>query len=219
MTEFSLDPLDLAALLASRVCHDVINPVGAIMNGLEVLEDDVDAETLRLALDLIRKSAATAAAQLKFCRLAFGSAGSAGAAIDTGEAETATRALLVNERTTLEWNIARVLMPKNRVKLIVNLCLIAASSIPRGGILVVNAQADDPDFLVKVEARAAQVKLPGHVPQLLGGTADPQTVDARGIQAYYTGLLARAAKLHVHIWATGNCLTLEAAPAPADILA
>ena len=87
MPTVSLDALDLAALLCSRVCHDVISPVGAIVNGLEVLEDEKDAEMRGFAVDLIKKSANTASARLQFCRLAFGAAGSAGASIDTGDAE------------------------------------------------------------------------------------------------------------------------------------
>ena len=83
MSGSSIEALDLAALLCSRVCHDLISPVGAIVNGLEVLEEDKDEETKTFALDLIKKSANTASAKLQFCRIAFGAAGSAGAQIDT----------------------------------------------------------------------------------------------------------------------------------------
>jgi histidine phosphotransferase ChpT len=83
----ALGALDLAALLCSRVCHDLISPVGAIVNGIEVLEEDKDEETRTFALDLIKKSARNASARLQFCRLAFGAAGSAGSQIDTGDAE------------------------------------------------------------------------------------------------------------------------------------
>ena len=87
MTDVSLSALDLAALLCSRVCHDVISPVGAIVNGLEVLEEEKDEGMRSFAEDLIRKSARQASARLQFARLAFGAAGSAGAAIDLGDAE------------------------------------------------------------------------------------------------------------------------------------
>src|ERR1700677_2936981 len=113
----TLGPLDLAALLCSRVCHDLISPVGAIINGLEVLEEDKDEETKTFALDLIKKSATQASAKLQFCRLAFGAAGSAGAQIDLGDAENAARGLLEDGKTTLVWNLPRVLLPRNRVKL------------------------------------------------------------------------------------------------------
>src|SRR5438270_3722375 len=87
----SPDMLELAALLCSRVCHDLISPVGAIVNGLEVLDDNPKPDDRDFALDLIRKSAKTASARLQFCRLAFGAAGSAGAQIDLGDAQTMAR--------------------------------------------------------------------------------------------------------------------------------
>ena len=85
MSGTPIEALDLAALLCSRVCHDLISPVGAIVNGLEVLAEEKDEETKTFALDLIKKSATTASAKLQFCRIAFGAAGSAGAQIDTGD--------------------------------------------------------------------------------------------------------------------------------------
>ena len=139
MTTLALDPMDLAALLCSRVCHDVISPVGAIVNGLEVLEDEDDASMRDVAIDLIKKSARSASARLQFCRLAFGAAGSVGASIDTGDAESVARGLLTTEKTTLNWTATRQLMAKNKVKLLLNLCLLANTTIPRGGVLTVDA--------------------------------------------------------------------------------
>ena len=109
----TLDALDLAALLCSRVCHDLISPTGAIVNGLEVLEEAKDEETKEFALDLIKKSAKTASARLQFCRIAFGAAGSAGAQIDTGDAETMARGFL-DDKIKLTWNMQRVLLPAAR---------------------------------------------------------------------------------------------------------
>ena len=129
----SLTPLDLAALLCSRVCHDVISPVGAIINGLEVLDGEQDEEMRTVAMELIKKSAVSASARLQFCRLAFGAAGSFGALIDTGDAEKVARDLFANGRTVLEWNCGRRMASRSSVKLLLNLCLIAASAVPRGG--------------------------------------------------------------------------------------
>ena len=109
------DNLELAALLCSRVCHDLISPVGAIVNGLEVLDDNPKPEDREFALDLIRKSAKTASARLQFCRLAFGAAGSSGAQIDLGDAQTMARGHLEDGKTTIAWNLPRLLLPKNRV--------------------------------------------------------------------------------------------------------
>src|SRR5438445_10879194 len=95
------DMLELAALLCSRVCHDLISPVGAIVNGLEVLDDDPKPEDREFALDLIRKSAKTASARLQFCRLAFGAAGSSGPQIDLGDAQTMARGHLEGGQCTI----------------------------------------------------------------------------------------------------------------------
>jgi len=102
------DNLELAALLCSRVCHDLISPVGAIVNGLEVLDDNPKPEDRDFALDLIRKSAKTASARLQFCRLAFGAAGSPGAQIDLGDAQTMARGQIEDGKTTIAWKLAAI---------------------------------------------------------------------------------------------------------------
>src|SRR4249919_4110196 len=113
--QVTLDALDLAALLCSRVCHDLISPTGAIVNGLEVLEEkDSDEETKTFALDLIKRSARTASARLQFCRLAFGAAGSASAQIDLGNAQVMARGFIEDDKTKLTWNLPHVLLQIGR---------------------------------------------------------------------------------------------------------
>ena len=101
------------------------------------------------AMDLIKKSTAVASARLQFCRLAFGAAGSAGASIDTGDAESVARGLIGEDKTKLEWNATRALLPKNKVKLILNLVLIAGQAIPRGGVIKVTLDGMDNDMTIK----------------------------------------------------------------------
>ncbi len=212
MPVISLDPLDLAALLCSRVCHDVISPVGAIVNGLEVLEEEKDEEMRAIATDLIKKSARTASAKLQFCRLAFGSAGSAGAFIDTGDAEQVARSLLGDDRTRIEWNAPRALMPKNKVKLALNMCLIGAAAIPRGGVLKVDLIGEGDMACFVVSASGPNVRLASGVPLLLQGEPESGTVDAHGIQAFYTGLIARASGLDVSAQTTAEGVVVTSAP-------
>ncbi len=214
MTQFSLDALDLAALLSSRVCHDVISPVGAIVNGLEVLEDkDMDAEMRSHALALIKSSAGEASARLQFCRLAFGAAGSKGASIDTGDAELVTRQFLADERTQLNWSVPRALMSKNKVKLLLNLCLMADTTIPRGGVISVSSSGDDEGVSFKIEAKGTNARLAANIAGLLAGEAEDGVIDARAVQPYYAGLVARACGLEVSVSAEPELVTFEAKPA------
>ena len=210
MSVFALDPLDLAALLCSRVCHDVISPVGAIVNGLEVLEDESDPEMRNFAIELIKKSANTASARLQFCRLAFGAAGSAGASIDTGDAEKVARNLFVDDRTKLEWNAARVLMPKNKVKLVLNMCLIAAATIPRGGVITVTINDADGQTEILVHSKGSHLRLADHVPALMAGRPTTENVDAHGVQAFYTGLIARECAMDIQAQIASDFIEVSA---------
>jgi histidine phosphotransferase ChpT len=203
----AIEALDLAALLCSRVCHDLISPVGAIVNGLEVMEEDKDEETKTFALDLIKKSAHQASARLQFCRLAFGAAGSAGAQIDLGDAEKAARGLLEDDKIKLTWSLPRELLQKNKVKLLMNMLLIAAGSIPRGGTLTVDPAEGGQGF--RITAAGLNARLNQTAAELLGGNS-AQSVDAHAIQPVYTGILARDCGLTVSAIAEGEAVIVAA---------
>ena len=205
----TLEALDLAALLCSRVCHDLISPVGAVVNGIEVMEDDADEQTKTFALDLIRKSATTASARLQFCRIAFGAAGSAGAAIDLGDAEGVARGMLEDDKTKLKWGLPRLLLPKNRVKLLLNLLLLAGGSIPRGGSLTLEAVGETDSMGFKVTAAGLNARIPPAVPALVAGEAE-SPIDAHAIQPFFTGLLARACGMSVTLAPEGEAIVLTA---------
>ena len=204
-----LSDLDLAALLCSRVCHDLISPVGAIANGLELIDDpEMDAETKETALDMVRSSARTAAAKLKFCRIAFGAAGSAGAVIDLGEAGDIAKAFVGEEkRVQLEWHAPRENRPKQQVKLVLNMVLMALAGIPRGGLVTVTAAGGS------FAARAAgdRAKVPEQIAQVLDGTVELTALDARLVQPYYARELARSAGLTLTMAMDGADVVVTAA--------
>jgi histidine phosphotransferase ChpT len=205
----ALDALELAALLCSRVCHDLISPVGAIVNGLEVLDDNPKPEDRDFALDLIRKSAKTASARLQFCRLAFGAAGSAGAQIDLGDAQAMARGHIEDAKTSIVWNLPRVLLPKNRVKLLLNMLIIAQQTIPRGGTLTVDPIGEGDVMSFRVTASGLNARLPQHIAALLSGDQPPAT-DAHAVQPYYTRLLAQACGLSVSLAPEGEAVVVAA---------
>jgi len=206
----SLEPLDLAALLCSRVCHDLISPTGAIVNGLEVLDEAKDEETKTFAYELIKKSAATASARLQFCRIAFGAAGSAGAQIDLGDAEAVARGFIEDGKTKLTWNLPRALLPKNRVKLLLNMLVVAGHAIPRGGVLTVDPVGTGESMSFRIVATGLNARVAQPVPGLLAGSVGHE-VDAHAIQPFYTGLLGRSCGLTVAIAAEGDAIVVSAA--------
>jgi histidine phosphotransferase ChpT len=208
-----LTPLDLAALLCSRVCHDVISPVGAIVNGLEVLDDEEDEEMRAVAMELIKKSAISASARLQFCRLAFGAAGSFGASIDTGDAERVARDIFANDRTILQWTAARRLASRNMVKLLLNLCLIAAGSIPRGGIITVDLSNGEGAMTMRVEAKGANARLSHSATDILTSAFPSEAIDGHSIQLYFTTLLARECQATLNTSTAQDTVTLTASPA------
>lgn len=190
-----LGALDLAALLCSRVCHDAVGPVGAIVNGLELLDEDDSAETQALSLELIRKSARQASARLQFARIAFGAAGSAGSAVDLGYAQQLTQQFVQDEKVTLDWQTPRLFVEKNRVKLLMNLVIIALAAIPLGGTVTVSMDGDAEAPRFTVEAVGPKPRLAPHLLDLLAGKSETGSVDAHGFQIFYTGAIARASNM------------------------
>jgi histidine phosphotransferase ChpT len=205
------DALELAALLCSRVCHDLISPVGAIVNGLEVLDDNPKPEDRDFALDLIRKSAKTASARLQFCRLAFGAAGSSGAQIDLGDAQAMAKGHIEDGKITLGWNLPRLLLPKNRVKLLLNMLVIAQQTIPRGGALTINPVGEGETMSFRVTAAGLNARVPQNIADVLSAPSVPPATDAHAVQPYYTRLLAQACGLKVSLAPEGENVVIAAA--------
>ena len=159
-----------------------------------------------------RRARVSASARLQFCRLAFGAAGSLAASIDTGDGENVARGLLVNEKTALDWKAPRRLLPKNIVKLVLNLCLVGSGCIPRGGVLTVDIEGDGDATTIRVEARGANARLPHSAARFFSGET-VETVDAHSIQPYYALLLADQCGMAVASSAGAEAVTLTASPA------
>ena len=205
-----LGDLDLASLIGSRICHDLISPIGAISNGLEVLQTSDDEEMRKVALDLIGNSARAAARKLAFARLAFGAAGSMGSDISLGDAQDIAEEFLKEDRrVTLNWQAPRENRPKVIVKLLLNLMLLGISCIPRGGEVTVKTEGD----ALLVEAKGPRAALPEKTAKVLTGEMPAADVDAHMVQPYYTLLLLEESGYGLDIeQATDDTVLLRAAP-------
>ena len=211
-----LKATDLAAMLCSRVCHDLINPVGAIGNGLEVLADPSQGAMADGAQELIANSAKQARAKLEFARLAYGASSTAGTDFDTRECERVAKLLFEIEKADLDWHVPLILLPKHKAKLLMNMLLIAAMSVPRGGLVTVKVEgaagAERFVFTSKSDPEKRQKTLmPAGAEGLLSG-APEGGVDARGIQPFYTGILARMTDMELKISVEGDTFEFTATP-------
>ncbi|WP_279477736.1 histidine phosphotransferase ChpT [Aureimonas sp. SK2] len=192
----ALSAPDLAALLASRLCHDIISPVGAIQSGLELLDDMPDDPE---SMALVRSSTKSAVAKLQFARIAYGASGSSTAQIDMGDAKTVAEGLMSFEKASLQWTGERAYVPKNIAKLVLNLLVVANASVPRGREVEVTIEQLEPVARFTIAARGKPLRVPAKFRELLAGDATPDSIDAHGIQPYYALLLAREAGLTVSL--------------------
>lgn len=201
----ALDPVSLSALLASRLCHDLINPVGALGSGLEVLDDSGMDQTMKdAALDLIRSGGEKSIALLKYARLAYGSAGGHGAQIPLEEAELILRDLYRWSKAELAWRLAPALVDKEEAKAVLILAHAAADCVPRGGAVTVTGGAGD----YTVEATGPRVMLQDDFIAALAGVTDD--IKPKFAPAYVAGLMAREKGGEITASLDGEKVTMRA---------
>lgn len=202
--------MEIASLLSSKICHDVIGPVGAIYNGLEILDEDTNADSKSYALDVIRNVTEQASAKLDFARFAFGAAGSAGAMIDLTMAHKISVAFVGKGKHSLVWHAAPGLMAKDKVKLLLNLVASALTALPRGGEIdvAVVGSPEVPTFLIRCRGTAARP--PQYLTDFVDGTQ--LALNSFNIQAYYTWRLAAAAAMRLDIVKDADDIVMAARP-------
>lgn len=177
--------IDLASLLCSRLCHDLLSPVGAMNNGLELLADETDPEMQKRCMDLLTESARSAADKLKFFRLAFGAAGGFGSAVDPADARAVITPLVTGSgRTTLEWGVPAEFMPKRAVKILLNLSFIANEALVRGGVLSIAAENRGGEQEIVISARGPKIVIDNAVREALSGNLNESEIDSRTAAAW-----------------------------------
>ena len=179
-----MNAIDLASLLCSRLCHDLLSPVGALNNGIELLADEQDPEMRERCLELLAESARASANKLKFFRLAFGAGGGFGDEIDTREARAAVEGLYgADKRIELGWMVAGDKLPKGAVKLLLNLAMIAGDALVRGGRLDVGAERQNGALEMVIRAEGPRILLDPKLRETIakghsGGEVEPRAAGA-----------------------------------------
>jgi histidine phosphotransferase ChpT len=178
-----MNAIDLASLLCSRLCHDLLSPVGALNNGLELMADEQDPEMRERCLELLAESARASAAKLKFFRLAFGAAGGFGEEIDTREAKAALDGLFgAEKKVELGWMVSADKLPKDVVKVLLNLALVAGDALVRGGRLDIGAERNANGTEIVIRAEGPRLLLDPNLRATLergaSGTVEPRAAGA-----------------------------------------
>jgi len=190
----AVSPVDFASLLCSRLCHDLLSPVGALNNGLELLADETDPQMRERCMELLAESARTSANKLKFFRLAFGAAGGFGDRVDVREARAAIEGLLAdNKRVELGWLVEAGTMPKPAVKILLNLALIASEALARGGRLDIGGEEDRDRLEIVVKLEGQRIVLDAELRRTLVEGEGEGGVTSRAAAAFLVHALAREA--------------------------
>jgi histidine phosphotransferase ChpT len=207
----TISATDLASMLCSRLCHDMLSPVGALSNGLELLAEERDGEMRKRIVELLEQSAKTSADKLKFFRLAFGAAGGFGDAVDTAEPRALVEALVSNnDRITLEWNVASGQMPKGAVKVLLNLALFGIEALVRGGTLTVDAELKEGSSEIVIRATGPRIAFDETVGKALEGSLPEAELSSRTAPAALVRALADQAGGGVQYVLTDEALVLGA---------
>jgi histidine phosphotransferase ChpT len=188
-----MSDVDFASLLCSRLCHDLVGPVGSIYNGVELLVDEDDPEMRAKCLDLLADSARQTANKLKFFRLAFGAAGGFGAQIDTREARTALEGLFGDKRIALDWLVGPPSLPKDAMKILLNLAMTAGDALLRGGRLNVAAEQRGATIELAVRAEGDRILLDPDLRSALEGRTAFADLAPRAAAAFLVHRLTREA--------------------------
>ena len=182
---------DLAALLCSRLCHDMLSPVGALSNGLELLAEETDPEMRQRCFELLEQSARISTGKLKFFRLAYGAAGGFGEAVPVDEAKSVIQALAADGKNiTINWAIEGANLPKPAVKVMLNFAHIGLDALIRGGTMDVGAEVRDGSAEIVVRATGTKIAFDENIGRALEGGLAPDELSSRTAAAQMIALLA-----------------------------
>ncbi|MFT6472476.1 histidine phosphotransferase family protein [Qipengyuania profunda] len=183
--------IDLAAMLCSRLCHDLLSPVGALSNGLELLAMESDAEMRANVMQLLEQSALISTNKLKFFRLAFGAAGGFGERVEIAEPKALIEALIADKpNITIEWALAEPTLGKPAVKVLLNFAQIAIDALVRGGTLDIGAEMRDGACEIVVRAIGPKIAFDETIGKALDGSLDRADLTSRTAAAHMINLLA-----------------------------
>ncbi len=209
-TSPKLTPSDLSALMCSRICHDLISPVGALGTALEVLGDESNTDMHADALELVKMSAGQASSKLQYLRMAFGAAGSTKSLVGIEELKSLVSDMYGGGKIEISWDGDLTDLEKSRARLLLNLVMLAVQAIPRGGELTITCKTANGSEELVLRANGRKARLDEAVEKTLAGRAPEDGFDGRTIQPFYAGMIVREIKGQVFATATEEEVVFKA---------
>jgi histidine phosphotransferase ChpT len=207
----NISATELATLMCSRLCHDMLSPLGALSNGLELLADEKDPEMRARCIELLEQSARISTGKLKFFRLAFGAAGGFGDAVPVEEAKGVIESLVSEaRRVELNWAIEGSSLPKPAVKVMLNLAQIALDALVRGGTLDIGAELHDGNYEIVVRASGDKIAFDETIGRALEGNLEPGELSSRTAAAHMIAILAEECRGGLQYKRDGGTLVMGA---------
>ncbi len=187
-----IDPLLLATLVASRVCHDLSAAISSVTTALDFLHEP-ESSPMRQEADKLLKSAGTAGpAKVLFLRYAFGSQGLSNSVADLHEAKKITEDYAATHKHSVAWDITAGAVSFAHARLVMQMALLGIDALPRGGVLHISVAEDGPGLAVAVRAAGAKARLTQAVSDGLNGQPPEEGWNARTIQPLFAQLAAES---------------------------
>ncbi len=177
-------PVDLAARLAARLCHDFISPVSAIVSGLDLIDDPEQQDMREEAMGLIASSARKLAALLSFSRIAFGGS-TASEMFDVRDLERLTREFFDHCRAEMDWRIEPAGLGKPAARTLLNLAQLGAAALPVGGQARLTVREDGPWIRLDLDAEGARARLRPEAIDGLEGRPFCEGLGGQWVQTYF----------------------------------
>ena len=180
---------DLASLISSRICHDLISPIGALNTAIEVLDDTSSEEMHEDALRLIKLAASQASAKLSYLRIALGSNSTSKGVMNLEKLKFLTENMFNTDKHRFYWAASELKWEKNILRIRLNILILATQSVPRGGQIAIEIEEKSKQINLVISATGIKSKLDKQTEDALKGNMDSEELDGRIIQPFFTGML------------------------------
>lgn len=180
---------DLASLISSRICHDLISPIGALNTAIEVLDDTESKEMHEDALKLIKLAASEASAKLSYLRIALGTNSTSKGVMNLDKLKLITENMFNTEKFSFNWDVSEIKLEKSIARILLNILMLAIQSIPRGGKVTIKIEEKSDKLKLVTSANGIKSRLDKQTEDAFKGIIPSEEIDGRVIQSYFTRIL------------------------------